>query len=226
VKLNRKITAGLSAAAAAAIFFAWLAYAVKAGTLAWFDLTVRNTIHSWASPVLTRAMRGITQLGSPTFLILLGFLAAWRLAVRKRMRAAIILAVSAIGAEAFDELLKAIFRRPRPEAFFGHSPGSYSFPSGHSVSSCCFYGVLAAIVAVNARSKRETVGVWITAAVITLAVGTSRVYLGVHYPTDVLGGYAAAVVWVALVWIGYRLWIRRAGGRAAGPEPRTPIAGG
>src|SRR5439155_1564536 len=88
VKLNRKITAGLSAAAAAAIFFAWLAHAVTAGTLAWFDLTVRNTIHSWASPVLTRAMRGITQLGSPTFLIVLGFLAAWRMGVRKRMRAA------------------------------------------------------------------------------------------------------------------------------------------
>src|SRR5436305_8959038 len=119
-KLNRKIAAGLSAAAGAAVFFAWLAYAVRAGTVAAFDLVVRDAIHSLASPMMTRAMRGITQLGSPAFLITLGFIAAWRLALRKRMRAAVILAVSAIGADLFDELLKAIFRRPRPEAFFGY----------------------------------------------------------------------------------------------------------
>ncbi len=208
-RFNRKLVAGSATAATAAIFFAWLAHAVTDGSLAVFDLRVRTYVHSWASPDLTRAMRGITQLGSSAFLTVLGLVVAWRLAKLGRRRAALILAVAALGAEAFDQVLKWIFHRPRPEAFFGVSPGSYSFPSGHSVESCCFYGVLAAIVAAQAKRTWHHVGIWIVAALITLAVGCSRVYLGVHYPTDVLGGYAAAVVWVSLVWLIYQWWLRK-----------------
>jgi undecaprenyl-diphosphatase len=208
--LHRRVAVGLSIAGAASAVFAWLAHAVMAGKLAWFDLAVRNTIHSWSTPLLTRAMLGITDLGAWPLLIVLGLLAAMLLVGRGRIRAAVILGLSAFGAEGFDQLLKALFRRPRPEAFFGASPANFSFPSGHSVESCCFYGVLAAIVAVNARSNGERIGIWIMAASVTLAVGISRVYLGVHYPTDVLGGYMAAIVWVALVWTGYQIWRERA----------------
>lgn len=207
--LDRKILGGLGIAAAAAVLFGLLAYAVMHGTLAWFDVAVRNAVHSWASKYLTRAMRGVTQLGSSYFLMVLGLVSAWQLALRKRIRAAVILAVSALGAQAFDQALKFFFRRPRPEAFFGHSPASYSFPSGHSVESCCFYGVMAAIVAVNVRARWQRIGLWTIAALITLAVGTSRIYLGVHYPTDVLGGYIAAVFWVSLVWSGYQWWLNK-----------------
>ena len=179
------------------------------GSLAWFDLFLRNTIHSWASPMLTRAMQGVTQLGAPVFLGVLSLIVTLQLARAGRTRAALILAVSALGAESFDQLLKWCFHRPRPEAFFGLSPLSYSFPSGHSVASCCFYGVLAAIITSQARRKWQSVGIWCAASLVTLAVGISRVYLGVHYPTDVLGGYAAAVIWVSLVWSGYHWWLRR-----------------
>jgi undecaprenyl-diphosphatase len=115
-----------------------------------------------------------------------------------------ILAMATLGAEAFDQLLKWIFHRQRPEAFFGHSPLSYSFPSGHSVESCCFYGVLAALVAGQSKRLWRQVGIWLVAALVTLAIGCSRIYLGVHYPTDVLGGYAAAIVWVSLIWLSWR----------------------
>lgn len=206
---RRKIAAGLGIAAAASLLFGGLAIAVMNGTLAGFDLAVRNTVHSWSTPILTRAMLGITRLGSWSFLVTLGLLAAFLLARRGRVRAAVILAISAFGAELFDQALKALFRRPRPEAFFGMSPANYSFPSGHSVESCCFYGVLAAIVAVNARSQGERIGIWVMASLITLAVGISRIYLGVHYPTDVLGGYTAAVVWVSIVWTVYQWWRQR-----------------
>src|SRR5579863_1259402 len=205
-RLKRQIAGGLGAAAAASLFFAWLARTVMAGGLTWFDLSVRRAVHSWATPRLTLCMEGITQLGSFPVLVVFGLVASWLLAQRGRIRAAVILAVAALGAEAFDQLLKGLFRRPRPEAFFGLSPHNFSFPSGHSVESCCFYGVLAAIVATNSRSRRQRVGIWIMAALITLAVGTSRIYLGVHYPTDVVGGYTAAVVWVSLVWTGYQFW--------------------
>lgn len=210
--LTGRVSAGLATAAVGAAFFALLAHNVMNGTLARFDLVVRQAIHSWSTPVLTYAMEGITQLGSFLTLVLLGAVAALRLARRGRVRAAVLLVISALGAEVFDGLLKALFRRPRPEAFFGLSPGSYSFPSGHSVESCCFYGVLAAIVATTSRSRRHRIGIWVLAALVTLAVGTSRIYLGVHYPTDVLGGYLAAVVWVSLVWTVYQVWrVRRDG---------------
>src|SRR5579862_5625326 len=160
---TRKVSAGLATAAAGSATFAWLAHAVIEGTLAWFDLDVRRAIHSWATPALTRAMESITQLGSSPVLIVFGLIACWSLARRGRVRAAVILGVSALGAEAFDQSLKALFRRPRPEAFFGLIPVSYSFPSGHSVESCCFYGVLAAIVATTTRSRRQRIGIWVLA---------------------------------------------------------------
>src|SRR5579883_202891 len=110
--LHRKVSTGLIAALAAAIFFAWLARAVMDGSLAWFDVAVRGFIHSWATPMLTFAMQSITQLGSFYVLVILGLIASWRLASRRRVRAAVILATSALGADAFDQLLKSIFRRP------------------------------------------------------------------------------------------------------------------
>ena len=210
--LARTLLPGLATAALASAVFAWLAHAVMQGTLAGFDLDVRSAIHSRATPAMTRAMQSITQLGSSPVLVVFGLIACLALARRGRVRAAVILAVSALGAEAFDQTLKALFHRPRPEAFFGLSPVSYSFPSGHSVESCCFYGVLAAIAATNTRSRRERIGIWILASLTALAVGTSRIYLGVHYPTDVLGGYVAAVAWVSLVWTIYQVWRRQRGG--------------
>lgn len=207
---NRTLTAGLVIAFLAALFFAVLAHAVMRGSAEAFDLGVRNAIHHWASPLLTRAMQGITRLGEPAILILVGVVLVWRLYSVGRHRAAIVFAIAAIGAEIWDQALKYSFARPRPEVFFDLSqPLSYSFPSGHSMESCCFYGVLAAILSVGAPSLRRKAVIWISAAAITLAVGFSRVYLGVHYPTDVVGGYAVAVVWAALVHAGYVLWLRR-----------------
>lgn len=161
--------------------------------------------------MLTHAMHGVTELGSPAFLISLGAILCWRLAARGRMRAAIVVAVAVLGAEAFDGVLKLILKRPRPEAFFGFAePLSYSFPSGHSVESCCFYGVMAAILAANVRSHARKAAIWTTAGLLAAAIGFSRVYLGVHYPTDVLGGFAAGIVWAGLVRAGYQLWLHGA----------------
>jgi undecaprenyl-diphosphatase len=75
--------------------------------------------------------------------------------------------------------------------------------------SCCFYGALAAILAARARSRARKLAIWAAAAVLTALIGFSRVYLGVHYPADVVAGYAAAVVWMAVVRAGYEMWLRK-----------------
>jgi undecaprenyl-diphosphatase len=207
---DRSPIAGFAAALGAALFFAVLARAVVRGDSAAFDASVRNVIHSWATPWLTHVLRGVTELGATGFLLPLGAVIVWRLYAAGRPHAAVVFGIAALGAEACDQALKFCFRRPRPEVFFGMAqPITYSFPSGHSVASCCFYGVLAAILAAAAPSRLHQAAIWMAAACVTLAVGVSRVYLGVHYPTDVLGGYAVAIVWTALVHAGYRIWLRR-----------------
>ena len=163
-----------------------------------FDLAVRGAVHSWASPLLTRAMRGVSELGEPGFAIPLGLLLAAILIWRGRARSAVTLAAAAVGGEVLNAILKAIFHRPRPEAFFGlPQPEHYSFPSGHAMVSVCFYGALAAILAAGGA---RGAAYWALGIAAPLVIGFSRVYLGVHYPTDVLAGYAAAIVWLTILF--------------------------
>jgi undecaprenyl-diphosphatase len=76
--------------------------------------------------------------------------------------------------------------------------------------SVCFYGVLAAIMAPRLRTRDQRAALWAAAAAAALLIGFSRVYLGVHHPSDIVAGYAAAVVWVYSVRAGYGIWRRRA----------------
>ena len=112
-------------------------------------------------------------------------------------RAAIWLVVTLAGALVLDLILKFAFHRPRPIPFIGPIPRTYSFPSGHSLFSFCFYGVLAGLLAGRVRSMPARVLIWLVAALLVLAIGLSRIYLGVHYPSDVIAGYLAGTIWAA-----------------------------
>jgi len=192
------VPAGISVLSA--VLFGWLAHTVAGEPAGGFDLAVRGLVHSCASPTLTLAMRGITLLGSTIFLVLLGGCVAWFLTAKRMGRAALLLAVAALGGELLDQALKLLFARPRPEPFFGlEQLETYSFPSGHSMASACFFGALAMIAAGQARSRGRRCAIWLAAAVVIGLIGLSRVYLGMHYPTDVVGGYLGAVAWLALI---------------------------
>jgi undecaprenyl-diphosphatase len=199
------------ASAVALLLFAWLAMGVLKGQSIRFDVAGRAAVHAWASPGLTAFMRFVSWLGSPFFVIPAAGFAVWRLSSGGRRRAGVLFVVAVFGAEALDQFLKLLFRRPRPEAFFGLTdPVTYSFPSGHAVTAACFYGVLAAILTIRSASAVRKALLWVGAALMAALIGLSRVYLGVHYPTDVVAGYAAAVVWVFTVRAGYLAWLRRA----------------
>jgi len=212
---NRTNILGFLAVSLALLLFVWIAVTVPRGQGTAFDEAVRGAVHAWASPRLTRVMLIITELGAVWFLIPAGLLAVWRIAAAGRKHAAVLLAGTMLGGEALDQIVKLAFHRTRPTAFFGlTSPENYSFPSGHAITACCFWGVLAAILAARARSGWVKAGLWASAAILAALVGFSRVYLGVHYPTDVLAGYALAVIWVAAVHAGYGVWKRH-----RGPKP-------
>ena len=188
--MDRRIRA--AAAVAGLLVFGAMAYPQVRGEAIGFDLPVRAAIHGWAFPALTAAMRLITTLGSEYFLLPLGAILVWRLAKRGARQAAYLLVAGSLSAEAVLQLLKALIHRPRPELFFGLMPAeTYSFPSGHAFVPAVFFGILAGILAAGARWR---------AAVVALAalLGLSRVYLGYHYPSDVVAGWALAVVWLAV----------------------------
>jgi undecaprenyl-diphosphatase len=192
-----RIVAVTFALASAVILFAKLADEVLEGDTQRFDSFVRQVIHSGAAPSLTKFMDAVTVLGSTYFLVAASLCAVMGLWTFQQHHRAILLALTMAGGAALLSVLKVVFHRPRPEPFFNDlSPSSYSFPSGHSMMSLCFYGLLAGMLGHSLRKKVWRIVVRIGAALLVLSIGFSRIYLGVHYPTDVLAGYLAALVWI------------------------------
>jgi membrane-associated phospholipid phosphatase len=186
-------------AAAALFIFGWLAEEMLEGDTQRFDSFVRTAIHQHATPGLTRLMLGFSFLGSVATVSVLCLVLLSAFLCFRRVRLAALLGITMIGMAALDFSLKLAFHRPRPVAFFGSSPSSYSFPSGHAFGALCFYGVLAAISAARARGKAAKSCIWTGAVLLIGMIGLSRIYLGVHYPSDVIAGYCAGAVWVGAV---------------------------
>jgi undecaprenyl-diphosphatase len=213
----RALFLGLLAAAAALLFFAWLAEEILKGGTRRFDDAIRLLLHQHASPALTGAMRAASFIGSPVFLIPLGILVFALYLRQGRPLTARLFVITVIGGEVLDQVLKLAFHRTRPAAFFGlPEPLGYSFPSGHALAACAFYGVVAAFAAARTESRTRRWIYRIAAAIVIAIIGVSRIYLGVHYPSDVLGGYAAALVWVFTV-ASARRWMRRTNARKVFP---------
>jgi undecaprenyl-diphosphatase len=165
-----------------------------------FDPRVERFVVDHRTAWLTSLMRVVTWLGStavivPILLVLAGVL----IRRRRDWRSVALLAITLVGAIGLYDIVKPLVGRARPPAtlWIGHYSGS-AFPSGHATQSIAFYGMLAVVLSTG-RSARAKHLLWIGAAAMTLLIGASRVYLGAHWLTDVLGGYALGTGWLALV---------------------------
>jgi undecaprenyl-diphosphatase len=194
--MRAAILASLAAAVLALWLLWWLAEEVFEGDTLRFDNAVRAWIHQFASPSLTSAMVVISALGSQVLAVAVIIASVIFLGLKWR-RAAIWLLFTVAGGLVLELTLKHAFHRTRPAPFFGTVPDSYSFPSGHSLMSFCVYGVLAGLLSHRIRSAAVRIMVWILAVALVAAIGVSRIYLGVHYPSDVIAGYLTAAVWVS-----------------------------
>src|ERR1051326_3125445 len=165
---KKTLIAGFAAAALALALFGWLATQVLRGATHEFDSAVRRAVHASAAPWLTFLMLQVTRMGSELVLVPLGALIIWRLVAAHRRHAAVVFVIAALGGEALNQVLKQVFERPRPiEAFFGYGlPQSYSFPSGHALVSCCFFGSLAAILTRRRNQGVSEYLIWAAAALI------------------------------------------------------------
>jgi undecaprenyl-diphosphatase len=192
------IVISLAVSVLSLFLFAWLGNEMRQGDTLRFDESVRNWVHQFASPGMTRVMTAISLLGYNILIVelLIAFIVFAKL---RWKRAALWLAIAMIGSLLLDLALKYAYHRARPAAFFGAAPASYSFPSGHALCSLCFYGVLAGLLSARIKSLPWRIVVWTVAAMLIISIGFSRIYLGVHYPSDVLAGYLAATVWVGTI---------------------------
>jgi undecaprenyl-diphosphatase len=148
------------------------------------------------------AMRDITALGGFTLLTVTVIVGTLMLIFHDRRREAAVFAITVILAQISSEVLKAVFDRDRP-TLVAHGGYAYSqsFPSGHSAMAAVTFFTLATVVASVEAKKRTKALIYGMAITFVVTVGISRVYLGVHWPTDVVGGWALGASWAFAAWI-------------------------
>jgi undecaprenyl-diphosphatase len=201
--------AGFLLSAVAVLAFAGLAGEVLEGETLGFDravmLALRNPADS-GDPIgplwLEEVARDITGLGSHVILTGVTLAVAGYLALIRKRGAALLVLVSVGGGVLLSALLKIVFQRPRPD-LVPHAVEVYtaSFPSGHAMLSAVTYLTLGALIAQVEAGWRTRSYVLALAVLTTLLVGASRVYLGVHWPTDVLAGWCLGAAWALLCWL-------------------------
>jgi undecaprenyl-diphosphatase len=177
-----------------------------------------ESITSWfvvhASPLVTGISRAVTFLGSVGFLTSASVLVGVVLAIRRSFYRLLALVLAAGGGALLNLALKHLFHRQRPAL---ENPlvtlSSYGFPSGHTMGATIFYGVLALIVTYWIRRWSRRVLIGLVAALAIALIGASRIYLGAHYFTDVIGAIAVGLAWLAFCWTGVET-LRRWRGRS------------
>ena len=178
----------LAVAVLSLVLFAWIAGSLSHAWVRDFDFVVRSKVHDHASPELTQWMIWISIIGGDGLFFIALFCFVMFLAFRWK-RAALWLAIDLAGALVLDLTLKYSFDRLRPTPFFVPLPRTPSFPSGHALFSFCFFGVLAGLIVDRIQSRIWKIIIWTYTALLIAAIGLSRIYLGVHYPSDVIAGY-------------------------------------
>lgn len=197
------------------LLFGYIADEMLEGATKGFDNAVRAAVHAQSSIVATPFMQLFTFLGSTLFIALATLGTSTMLWRTDRRHRAVLMLITVIGAAILMLVLKYSFHRARPEPFFNTPlPPFNSFPSGHSMVSFCFYAALAALTAANEDRKRKRVAIWFICMSLVGMIGLSRIYLGVHWPTDVLSAYLAAAVWVSAVAMAYHAWKHQKSRRA------------
>lgn len=160
---------------------------------------------------LGEVMRDLTALGGATLLFLLTFSIVIYLMLQRRLGSMTFLIAAIVGGALVSLILKETFGRPRPDLVTHLSyVTTSSFPSGHSMLAAVTYLTLGALLARIHESRRLKAFFLVVAVVLTVLVGFSRVYLGVHWPTDVLGGWTVGAAWAILCWFVAR-WLQERG---------------
>ena len=182
-----------------AISFSVLTGLVWTGTTETFDHVLRQAFLQSDPPQLLSVWQGITFLGSTLVITFLTLAVIVALALRKQWVGARYIALVMLSAVVIESAMKWTVQRARPDQVIDYVvPTSFSFPSGHALFATAFYGSFAIVVSAGLSGGSRAL-VWVTAVTLVLAIGASRIFLGVHYPSDVIAGFLAGAFCIALV---------------------------
>ena len=194
------VTVSLVVGVAAVSTFAAFASLVTGGFTQAFDEKTLQWLESQRSPIMDRVMLEISALGTGAVLLVLVLVASVFLWLTKHHWSVYILLMGVFGGQLVNRLLKTSFERPRPSVVeWATDVSSLSFPSGHAMTSMITYGSIAYLVARLEPTKRLRTTTWVLCALMILLIGISRMYLGVHYPSDIIAGYIGGLAWIAFV---------------------------
>lgn len=206
---------------ACAVLFAFtqLAGEVSEGDTRAFDERILTALRSSADPSrpigpawVESALFDLTAMGGPVVLSLVVAAVAGFLLLQGRERTATVIVVASLSGQLLNDLLKEFFARPRPDIVpHLRDVASLSFPSGHAMQSAIIYLTLGAMLMRIAERRLTKIYCMGIAVLVTFLVGASRVFLGVHYPSDVLGGWMVGFAWACVCWLVERRFDRESG---------------
>lgn len=203
MRLKWRLTRGFFISLLLALAFGLVAILIGNQRIAAFDSNIIRAVQGLEAPGWTRLFKCFTWIGSGEIVTILGLLIVGFLYGVLRHRMELVLFVWVTGGSALlNFALKLLFHRERPTLHRLIEETGYSFPSGHSMGAFSFYGILTYLLWRHIASRTGRVLLVIGSLVFIAGIGISRIYLGVHYPSDVLGGYLASGTWLGLsIWI-------------------------
>ncbi len=198
-RLFFEIFAGVMAILGSLYIFLKLSHKIIENEIIFFDSTIMNYLHGLHSPELTSIMKFITFFGDEIFIGSAILITIFLLFIKAHKKDAAIFAFILLFGIILNLWLKGFFARIRPDLFTMVIEKTYSFPSGHSMNSFIFFMSISYFIFHNSRNKKLGIVLSLMSGTIVFLIGISRIYLGVHYPSDVLGGFAAGLLWFVAV---------------------------
>jgi undecaprenyl-diphosphatase len=182
-------------------FIQWMNITLIEKRIDHMDQLVMEGIHKFYSPALTKIALGITHLGAGKFYVVLCLVLFWFLYRRRNYIEIIALTTTLLGGYGLNELLKAIIQRERPNLYDLIEKG-FSFPSGHAMVSLCFYGMASYLIFRTIKENRWKWLIGILASLLIISIGLTRIYLGVHWFSDIVAGFIGGGIWLICCIIG------------------------
>lgn len=211
--LTGRLLAALVSCLVLAAIFGYVAYSIGSGGIVRFDTAVIDAVQGLEAPALTAVMKVFTTIGSTKAVIVISVLTLGILLYYRQKAQAVLFFIVIGGTAALNTVLKLSFQRARPDTNRLIEISGYSFPSGHTMMAVSLYAILAYILWRNIRHTGRMMCVLFAAFMITM-ICISRIYLGVHYPSDVAGGLCASSLWVIAATVVYARYMdRRRSGR-------------
>ncbi|MBO9129466.1 phosphatase PAP2 family protein [Bacillus sp. 165] len=210
MKLKLQLTRAFLISLLCATAFGLIALLISDKKIIGFDNTIISFIQGLETPTLTSIMKFFTFIGAGLPIVFLSLaIILFLYKVLHHRRELILFVWVVIGSALLNRILKIIFHRARPTIHRIVEANGFSFPSGHSMAAFSLYGIVTFLLWKHVKSSAGRVIFILSSGIMILAIGISRIYLGVHYPSDVLGGYLASGSWLAVSIWTYQLYLER-----------------